>query len=389
MDAKQLLRYLDEQRQWIQRLVEQLNEVQVEFNAQFDEFKARHDETLDHLTERVVSRLEAIHPRLRAAIEERVAVERQRIHERREKLHNEYLPARRQAADALLAQAQTQMSALREMNPQLDQEEEKLKREKAALEARLEELNQEIREKARGLGVVRHALAITKADRERNFVLGKLDSVNQALYRVRRKWEHQRKLVEDKQAALQKQWQMESIAAARLQAELDQLDDEQAREALALRRAARYVLDNLKEPMPGSDSDLNADLDEMIRLNVQTDDYHNGLAAVGGLVGLLRGVDSGLQAIRKSVHSLYREQKMHHAYLSPLHFTLPGSIQRLGEQWPALAEQFADEKSIGQHPTEFVTHIKPILEDLLAQERIEGMFAELSQMIRRATSRWQ
>jgi DNA repair exonuclease SbcCD ATPase subunit len=389
MNASQVLRYLDMQKQEIQALIEQLDEIQVAFNAQFDEFKAQHDAKLDHLTNQVTEQMDAISPKLRAAIEERVLEEYKLIDERRRELKEEHLPKRQQAADSLLAQAQAELGKLYELNPQLDAREEELKSEKAGLEGRLAELNDEIRQKSRGLGVVRHFIAITKADRERHRILGKMEAINSSLYTIRRQWERQSAKIKKHQPEYEEQWQLECIATARLQSELDQLNDEVRRKDLALQRAIHHVLDTIKEPLPGSNSDLDGGLQEMIELNIQTDNYHEGLASVGGFIGLLRGIDQGLQAIRKSISGLQREQRMHGAYLRALNFQLPTRVETFHKQWPALAQQFANEKTIGTHPTEFSANTKPLLEGPLSQSEIEAMFNSFGTMISRATARWK
>jgi hypothetical protein len=274
------------------------------------------------------------------------------------------------------------------LNPQLDAREETLKAEKARLQSELEELNEEIRQKSRGLGVALHFLTITKADRRRHHVLGQLEAVNDSLHQVRLEWQQERDKVEEDQQRYQNRWQLESVAVARLQSELDQLDDQGSREQLALQRAVRHVLDAIKEPSPGPVAELNAELQEMVDLNIQTDAYHEGLASVGGLIGLLKGIDSGMAAIRKSIEGLYDEQKMHSAYLKALSFDLPRPVAAFHQQWPALSKQFADEEKIGQHPAEFSASVKPILEGHLAQAQIEAMFDELAKMIEGATSAW-
>lgn len=296
MKGDQTLRYLETQGEAIDALVRELDEVQVAFNAQFDDFKARHDARLDELTEQVFAALRAgsLDPGLRAAIEALLPAERARLEERRQKVRDTYLPQRRQASDEILQQAQAEISALRNLNPRLDREEEELKAEKATLEARLAALNDEIRTKSRGLGVMTNFVSITRADRERQRTIGKLEALAGSLLKVRKEWDEERRTVEEHQAELQDRWQLESIAVARLQAELDQLDDDQAREDLALRRAIRQVLDDLKEPVPAPDPALAAALEDMTVLNVQTDAYHQGLASVGGLIGLLGGIKSGL-----------------------------------------------------------------------------------------------
>jgi len=236
--------------------------------------------------------------------------------------------------------------------------------------------------------VVWHFPAITKADRERHKIVGRLEGLNESLYRLRQEWEEHQQQTEKEQAEYQKRWQLESIAVARLQSELDQLDDDVRREDLALRRAIRQVMDDLKEPSTGTDAALDKGLKEMIELNIQTDNYHEGLASVGGLIGLLRGIDSGMGAVHKSIDGLQQEQKMHSAHLSPLTFSLPARVDTFHKQWPPLAERFADEKTIGVSPAEFSTNVKPIVEGPLAQAEIEAMFNDMGEMIKKATAGW-
>jgi DNA repair exonuclease SbcCD ATPase subunit len=391
MKASQLLRYLNEQQQAIDAVVRELDEVQVAFNAQFDDFKAQHDMKLVRLTGDVYDRLageDGVGSALHQAIEARLPEETRLLEARRQKVRDEYLPRRHQAADEVLQTAQAEMAHLRTLNPQLDEEEESLKRQKAELGAHLQALNDEIRTKSRGLGVVRHFLDITRADRERQRVLGKLEAVNESLQNVRRRWEQKRTEIEENQARYQHEWQMESIAVARLQSELDQLDDDAQRAELALRRAIHHVLDNLKAPAPGSDQALNADLDEMVELNIETDNYHDALATVGGLIGLLRGIRSGLEAVGKSVNGLQREYEMHSSYLSPLSFHLPDRVDAFHQRWPDLARQFVDEEVVGQHPVEFAQQVKPMLDGPLSEANVKAMFDALGEMIERATAAW-
>jgi hypothetical protein len=393
MDADQTIEYISQQESAIQELIEQLDEVQVAFNAQFDEFKAQHDASLDHLTNSISALIGAgqptsVSPKLQAAVEKRLPKEQELIEQRRLKIREQYLPQRNQAADELLAKAQAEMAQLRALNPQLDKREEKLKRLKAKLEGQLSELNELIRQKSRGLGVVRHFIAITKADGERQRVIGRLEGVQDSLFEVRRIWEAEQHKASDLQKAYQEQWQLESIAVARLQSELDQLNDEERREDLALRRAIRQVVDNLRESTLGPDPELDERLAEMVMLNVHTDAYHEGLASVGGMIGLLRGILSGLAAIRKSVEGLGNEQRMHSSYLAPLRFALPAQVETFHGQWPALARQFADEREIGAHPSDFASAVTPWLQDGLSEANIEAMFNDLGTMIERATAAW-
>ena len=388
MNAEQVLQYLNAQVQAIQALIDQLDEVQVAFNAMYDEFKALHDALLDRLSDEISEKIESISPDLKTSITTRLSIEQERIDERRRRIREEYLPQRRQAADDLLTEAQGQLAALRALNPQLDEREEGLKTLKAHLEARLVELNEEIRQKSRRLGVVWHFPAITKADRERHKIVGRLEGINESLYRTRQEWEEHQQKAEVEQAEYQERWQLESIAVARLQSELDQLHDPARREDLAMRRAVRQVLDELESFTPGSDPELNASIEEMVQLNNETDDYHEGLASVGGLIGLAGGLSNGLEAIIQSIEGLRSEQRMHSAHLGPLSLSLPPRVEAFHKQWPALTQQFADEKTMGAQPANFAAAVQPLLEGPLSEASIEAMFDDLGSMIRQATASW-
>jgi len=154
----------------------------------------------------VSQRLEALSPELRAAIDRQVLVERQALVERRRRVEETYLPQRQQAADELLRKAQAELAELRALNPQLDKKEETYKRGKAKLERRLEELNELIRQKSKGLGIVWHFVAITQVDRERQRIIGRLEGINESLYELRREWQRQRAKIASPSPACNQNW---------------------------------------------------------------------------------------------------------------------------------------------------------------------------------------
>ncbi len=388
MNTAQIIEYLGQQRLQIQAVIDQLEEVQVAFNSRFDTFSARHDAELDRLTDMLASRVDSAGADLRSAIGERLVEERAAIEKRRQNIREDYLPRRLQAADDLLGKAQSELAQLRAQNPQFDEREEALKSERAELEAKLGELNRTIQRDSRGLGVVVRLPSIMRADGERNRVIGRLEGVNASLRDVRNIWKHETTKAAQVQDAYQKQWQLESMAVARLQAELDRLDDPAEREDLALRRAIRHTLDTLDRVSAEKGSELRADLEKMINLNLRTDEFHEALASVGGLIGLLGGINGGLEAIGKSLEGLRGEENMHGAYLRPLSFSLPRDVDAFHKQWPSLAVQFASEELIGAHPVEFSADVKPLIEGPLAQSRIEATFNSLGAMITEATSVW-
>jgi len=388
MNAQDVLGSLAEGTRSIERLIGQLDEIQVAFNARFDALVAQKGSLVDRLVELMASSPEAMPSELRPAVDEEMVRQREQLDERRRKLHREYLPQRERAADELLQQAQAQLAQLRAANPSLNEREEAHKKLKAELEAGLAQRNDEIRRLSRGLGVALRFGAISRADRDRQRSIGKLEAVNASIRDVRQEWDQLRSQIEKEQTSSRERWQLEKIAVARLRTELDQLDNDRTRESLALRRALRVTLETLTSAPAAPDPGLASGLEELAALNVEAGQYEKGLAAVGGLVGLCRGIADGTGAVIKSIEGLKGEQDMHSAHLKPLRFSLPAECESLHRQWPVLASQFADEKLLGNHPLDFAASVQPILNGPLSQKTIEATFKALGVMISQATANW-
>ncbi|MFC2038040.1 hypothetical protein ACFLYD_08825, partial [Chloroflexota bacterium] len=58
------------------------------------------------------------------------------------------------------------------------------------------------------------------------------------------------------------------------------------------------------------------------------------------------------------------------------------------QQWPALAQQFSDEETIGGQPEDFAIAVQPLLDGPLSEANIKAMFDDLGRMIEQATARW-
>jgi len=303
ISLEQLNDFLLENRRKINEVCREVEEIQVGFNSAYVEFKANHDAQLARLTETLFTRLDDVGPELRAHIIERAGEECRLLEERRAELREQLIPQAQAEADAVLAQAQQQIQALRQLNPQLNEREEVYKTHRAALEAKLAELNAEISRRSRGLGFITHFVSIAQLDRQRHRIIGQLEILAQNLKQVREEWQARQQEFQTQQEALQGQWRELSLKVAELKRELTYLDDDTQREALAMKRAIRYVLDNLKEPVP-CPVDLKPGLEAMIELNIKTDAYHEGLGTVGGLIALLDSVGKGMDSFRTSVEGL-------------------------------------------------------------------------------------
>jgi hypothetical protein len=389
LSMEQLADYFAAQVDEIARLEAEVEEIQVGFNSAFVEFKTQHDETLIALTDQVLAQYDAISPALHTQMEARRVEEREALLARRAALSANLIPAARKEADDKMATAREAEAKLRKLNPVWDMKEERIKTRLRDWRAELESLNAEIKAAGKGLGFVTHYIRITKLDRRRSELIGKMGEAQNQLEETRAEWQEKVRDEAGEQKTLQDEWQELSMKAARLQDELDYLDDDARLEALAWRRAITGVLDEIKDPAIIERGALRDEIGEMIRLNIQTDNYQEGLGTVAGVIALLRGVSTGYRSFRASVEAIINEQKMHSAYLTKLSMPLPASVEQFNAQWEPLRKSLRDEKRLSRFPLEFVAVVEPALKDGLSAPSIQKVFAALESELKRATASWR
>jgi chromosome segregation ATPase len=386
---KQLARYIEENVERIGRVRQEVAEIQVGFNSAYVEWKAQHDAELERLTEAILDQWDRVGDALHTRIEERREEEQRIIADRRVELRETLIPEKQAAADEVLAQGQALRQELRQLNPQLDRREERLKKLRNELEAELAHLNAEIKRLSGCLGVMFNFFKISKLDRERQRVIGQLEVTHNDLKEVREEWKMAQHKMSSERGQLQSRWKALTLEAAQLQAELGYLDEEPNREDLAQRRAVRYVVDHLVEPMACPVADLKQGLDHMVELNVQTDSYEAGLSAVVSLLALLDGLTEGLGRFAESVQGLLEEQRMHSAHLPKLSVAVPDDVLAFHARWDELRQEVQDDARLTQHPVEFVAAVGPTIERDLSEEQIKGMFERLGAALNRATQSWR
>jgi predicted nucleic acid-binding Zn-ribbon protein len=367
----------------------EVEEIQIGFNSAYVEWKADHDAALERLADMVIAQWDRVGPDLHVLIEERRPEEQRIIAERRQELRDKLIPETQAKADLALQQGQSLTKRLRALNPRLDQREEELKAEWAALKKELDQLNAQIRGLSGCLGVVINFFKINKLDRQRQQTIGQLKITRKNLRQVREEWQKVQQEATTEQEALQTGWQELTLKLAQLQGEMDYLEVEANRDALALKRATRHVLGSLNEPIPCPASDVRGELDAMVELNIQTDKYQEGLGSVSSLLSLLDGIIEGLKRFDTSVQGIIGEQRMHSAYLSKLHITIPDDVVAFHQQWDGLVQKVQDDGRLCAQPTEFLDVVRPVIEKDLSATNIQTMFSSLGQALEHATRDWR
>ncbi len=127
----------------------------------------------------------------------------------------------------------------------------------------------------------------------------------------------------------------------------------------------------------------------MVELNIQTDDYQEGLGSVGSLMSLLDGITEGLRRFDESVGGLIEEQRMHSSYLPKLHITVPDEVLAFHKQWDGLDQKVRDDGRLCAQPAEFLDIVRPVMEQDMSEASIRIMFSSLGQALKHATRDWR
>jgi len=386
--TSELTKFLEENVEQIEAIRKEVEEIQLGFQNEYVNWITKHDTELIRLTDLVISRQVEIGPELEALIQKQLIDEEKTIIERQRSLRDEIIPKLQAEMDAVLVDAQAKTAELSQLNPKLNSQEENLKSSLAENRSKLDKLNTQMSQLSRGLGGILHFKQLGELDRQRYRLIGRMQELEKSLGDVRKEWVELHKLSLSEQSDLQANYQRLLTDMASRQAELNYLEAAANRAKLALERAVRSILDNLKEPVNCPATDLQAEILQMVEYNHQTDDYHAGLAEVGGLIGMLGSVQEGIHRFSESLKSLHDQEAMHSQYLPALKIVLPDDALQFSQLWPGLRKQVADEKYLSAHPLDFIQRVQPVLDSSLSVQRLSAVFDGLGQALQAATASW-
>lgn len=371
----------------IKALQHELDEIQSGFTTNFVDFKARHDATLIRLTEEVIPLRNQLSPELQQRINQQIEQKRQEAQQRRSELKKQ-IPRMQIAVDTLLEKAQKQLATIQQQNPQYDAREEALKADVERLRSEIATYNNRIKELNKGLGFLFNFGKIDTVDKERQQLVGEFKTQQLALHKVRQEWDERLQKVEQQQENYQGEWQKKNLELAEMRAEQELLADDARLEQLALKRAVFAVLDDLKDPALCEGGGMEQKLREMLVLNHQTDNYMEGLRAVGGIIAWLGSVMQGMESMKKSIDAMIAQQKQHSAHLKPLKIEVPDEAFAFQQAWGPLREKVTDDGRLCKIPLEFVDAIQPAMKTTLTEETISSVFDGLGNALKRAAKAW-
>ncbi len=303
---------------------------------------------------------------------------------------------------------------LHRKNVRLDGEEEALKARNEKLLAAITSFNQRIREMGRGLGFFWNLFAMHSLRSERLRLETEQQDVAARIDELRRRWTEIDAEQANNEATLQAAWLELRDQTAVLETKLEHLRT--TRERIIERTAIEEVLfarqpkldppkprdprcPRCNRPNPASshfcqicaqrlkpdEPGMEGSLLEIAELNRHHQNFAEGMKACQEIIGLVRGLESGLGNFMKSVEDMLNTERVYP--VGTLSIDVPKASIAYGESFEKLAEGSDPKRSL--HPKDFAAHIHKRVADVYTEAKIKVFFETMGEELsRQADSQW-
>jgi DNA repair exonuclease SbcCD ATPase subunit len=304
--------------------------------------------------------------------------------------------------------------AARKKNVGLDQKEEELKARNEALLAEIARFNEEIRGLGRGFGFFANLFKMRELSRRRRTLDQEQADAAARIEGIRWRWAEAAKEHTARENELRQQWVDLETEVGALQTKLDYLKE--ARPRVILRSTVERVLFDLSKEPPGAKEgdppcprcktpnpaeghfcricaqrltedrpDFEGSIQEIAELNLHHRRFSEGMQACQQIIGLVRGLKSGLAAFKESVVDMLSSQREHK--LAVLQLEVPQSSVTYGQHLDALKE--AVDRDLSLHPKVMARHVEQLVAEVFTEEQIKAFFETMGEELsRQADLQW-
>jgi hypothetical protein len=395
-------------------LEDQLCDLQAKYETFFAEIERTREVELGQLKDAILADRTQVPGDIAKQLEQAVSGQTELFDQKIAALEEQLAQLVSEAEQIREASAEHEQRVRRE-NRTLDDQEEGLKARNAKLLDGIADFNQRIRQLGRGFGFFwnlfrMRSLAAERRglDREQSDVLAQIEG-------LRSKWAETDTQFAQQEQERKQTWLETSTQAAALQAKIESL--QMARSRMIERGAFEQVLfaraPALAPIQPGDPAcsrcgqpnpadrhfchicalrlvadrpDLGGSLLEIAELNLHHARFSDGMRACQEIIGLVRGLKTGLERFEQSVADMRSSQRKHK--LKILQIDVPGESIAYAAHFERLREMVCA-KGSHLHPTDFAAQIQVFVQEVFSEERIkaffEGMGEELS---RQADAQW-
>jgi hypothetical protein len=408
------LAYLQSRRGVVERVEKQLCALQEKYETFFRELDRAREAEFDQLRGHIVAGYDGLPPALRAELDEARRVAAEDLDRQLAALAARHAELGRKAEKERAA-SQRAETGHRKLNQDLDVEEEGLKARNEELLARIRDYNDRIRSLSRGFGFFVNLFRMRRLQRERVEIDREQADLAARIEAVRARWVSADEERAKKEAARQAAWVKLKTDADAVAAKLDHLRTTGA--VLVDRTALELVLfarkPELQAPREGDPAcprcgkpnrpdshfchicahrlrddrpDLAGSLLEVAELNHHHERFAAGVKACQELIGLVRGLGSGIAAFSKSVADVQRSESKYP--LPKLQIDVPPAARSWGQHLDTLLQRVSEEDA-SVHPKVFADDIQEVVATTFTEKAIQRWFESMGEELsRQAAKQW-
>ena len=312
---------------------------------------------------------------------------------------------------------QTSVEAERKVraeNVDLDRQEEELKARSSTLLEEIKRYNEQIRQLAGGFGFFANFFQMRGLHKRRARIDREQSNVAAHVERLRAQWAKAEEKHAARETALRDKWVEQSAEAASLRTKLEYLQSSRERivtrstlEKVLLPLTARRELGGPSDPacprcrshnpaenhfcafcaqrLSEDRPDLLGSWEEISEINYHHAFFSEGMKACQEMIGLLRGLCSGLDNFARSVQSMQETERRYP--VKKLQIGVPAASVAWGSNFDELDRALNVEGAL--HPVRFTDAARQLVEQTFTEKAIQSYFETMGQELsRQAGAQW-
>jgi len=405
--------YLEERRALLSEVEQHLCKLQEKYESYFSEITKVRDSEFKQLREIILTDRGKLPNDFNQALDKNLQKQERQFDGKLEDLKRERDKLQTEAEEKRRASSKDE-KAVRRKNVELDREEEELKARNQNLLTQIAEFNRRIREMGKGFGFFTNLFKMRALQKERKLLDEQQADLAARIDRLRQRWQERDARHHEKETQYRSDWVKLSTEAAALQTKIEYLESSRTR--IVQRSAMEQVLfdlqPNLAEPKQGDPPcprckmpnpkthhfchicamrlsedrpDFSGSIREIAEVNIHHARFSEGMQACQEIIGLVRGLKTGLEAFEKSVDDVMDSERRYP--LPKLQINVPNKSMNYGKHFDGLKQVVAAD--LGLHPKVFAKKIQTMTSEVFTENRIKDYFETMGEELsRQAEKQW-
>lgn len=410
---RDLRRYLDGRKETLRRAEAGLLALQEKYETFFAEVTRSRESELAQLIELTRADRSVLPPWYNAEIDEASAALDRALADEEAQLDAQAASIREEA-EAIRATSGRAEKRIRGRNTRLDREEEELKARTAQLLSDIDRYNTRIKAMGSGFGFFVNFFKMRGLAKEKEELSREHEDVEARIEALRARWQLEEGRHFGREEERRTQWKDHEHRAAVISARREALKTK--RPDILARSTVEKILEGRRPTLqePGNDDprcprcrmpnppdhhfchicaarlgddrlDFDGSLEEMEEINRHFERFSSGMESCQEIIGLVRGMTSGIEAFTKSVADVQESEDKYP--LSKLQIDVPQASREFGAEFDRLA-QFADQ-DYSLHPALFAERFHQYFAEIFTESNIQAFFETMGEELsRQAEAQW-